>query len=65
MGKKINKKKDKKIKMKKNILKSLVIMGFLGRLIPWDGFVNLLVIFENKACSSMKISLERSTFSFS
>ena len=26
-------------------------MGFLGRLIPWDGFVNLMVIFENKACS--------------
>ena len=26
-------------------------MGFLGRLILWDGFVNLLVIFEKKACS--------------
>ena len=32
-------------------LKSLVITGFLGRLIPLGGFVNLLVIFENKACS--------------
>ena len=26
-------------------------MGFLGRLILWDGFVSLLVIFNNKACS--------------
>ena len=32
------------------LLKSLVIMGFLGSLILWDGFVSLLVIFNNKAC---------------
>ena len=29
----------------------MVIMGLLGRLILWGGFVNLLFIFENRACS--------------
>ena len=33
------------------LLKSLVIMGLLGRSILWDGFLRLLVIFNKKACS--------------